>query len=117
MHPQLDHNNIVKCYDVFDTPNIIYLVMEWCESGDLAQYIANSRGKPTEEIKAIDFMEQVIEGYRYLVKEGILHRDLKPANILLTGNTLKIADFGFAVKGKKTLIDSMNVGTPLYMPP
>lgn len=46
-----------------------------------------------------------------------MHRDLKPQNILKTGNSLKIADFGFAIKGKKTLIDSMNVGTPLYMPP
>jgi len=62
-------------------------------------------------------MEQIISGCRYLVQNGVLHRDLKPANILRSGNTLKIADFGFAVKGKKTLIDSMSVGTPLYMPP
>lgn len=52
-----------------------------------------------------------------MIKQGILHRDLKPANILRSGKILKIADFGFAIKGRKTLIDAMSVGTPLYMPP
>jgi serine/threonine protein kinase len=91
--------------------------MEWCQNGDLEKYIIDFRDKVIPELKAIELMEQVIQGYRYLVEQGILHRDLKPANILRSGSTLKIADFGFAVKGKKTLIDSMSVGTPLYMPP
>lgn len=91
--------------------------MELCPNGDLAQYISDFKEKEIPEWRAIDLMEQIIEGYRYLIQQGILHRDLKPPNILRAGNTLKIADFGFAVKGKKTLIDTMSVGTPLYMPP
>ncbi len=117
LHPLLDHKNIVKCYDVYDTPQMIYVVMEWCQSGDLAQYISGFRDKDIPEWRAIDLMEQIVNGCRYLVEQGILHRDLKPANVLRAGSTLKIADFGFAVKGKKTLIDTMSVGTPLYMPP
>lgn len=31
--------------------------------------------------------------------------------------TLKLADFGFALRGRRSIIDNINVGTPLYMPP
>ena len=62
-------------------------------------------------------MTQIIEGYRYLIQQHILHRDLKPANVLIKGDQLKLADFGFAIKGKKSIIDNISVGTPLYMPP
>ena len=62
-------------------------------------------------------MTQIIEGYRYLIHQHILHRDLKPANVLIKGDKLKLADFGFAIKGKKSIIDNISVGTPLYMPP
>lgn len=62
-------------------------------------------------------MQQIIEGYKYLIQQNILHRDLKPANVLIKGHKLKIADFGFAIKGKKSIIDNISVGTPLYMPP
>jgi serine/threonine protein kinase len=60
----------------------------------------------------------VISGYRYLISIGVFHRDLKPANIMKCGNTWKIGDFGFSTICKKEyLLDSINVGTPLYMAP
>lgn len=107
----------MQCYDIYETQHLIYIVLEWCNSGDLAQFIRDGKDKAISELKAIEIMEQIMTGCRYLVAQGVLHRDLKPANILRQGSKLKIADFGFAVKGKKTLIDSMSVGTPLYMPP
>lgn len=56
--------------------------------------------KKIGESMAIEIMEQILSGYKYLLNEGIIHRDLKPANILRIGNKWKIADFGFAVKTK-----------------
>ncbi len=64
-------------------------------------------------------MEQIIKGYLNFAKKDIIHRDLKPANILVTEEkSLKIADFGFAIK----VVDAAksnkyNVGSPLYMAP
>lgn len=56
-------------------------------------------------------------GYKYLMKQKVLHRDLKPPNILKSGPNWKIADFGFSVIGKKSLLGEINVGTPAYMAP
>lgn len=42
-------------------------------------------------------MSEILEGVKYLLKNGILHRDLKPANILNNRKNWKIADFGFAI--------------------
>jgi serine/threonine protein kinase len=39
---------------------------------------------------------QIVNGVQYIHSKGVIHRDLKSANILLKGNTVKIADFGFA---------------------
>ena len=60
-------------------------------------------------------MSQIVNGYKYLAKEGILHRDLKPANVLRNGKVWKISDFGFSIRSG-TFVDDINVGTPLYMP-
>jgi serine/threonine protein kinase len=63
-------------------------------------------------------MNQILNGYSNMYSRGIIHRDLKPANIFLKGSTVKLADFGFAMKytdAKK--YSSYNVGSPVYMPP
>lgn len=62
-------------------------------------------------------LRQIVNGYRAMYNNDVVHRDLKPANIFITGNVLKIADFGFAVKQadlKKR--ENYNVGSPVYMP-
>jgi serine/threonine protein kinase len=61
---------------------------------------------------------QIADGYNYLSKMNILHRDLKPSNIFRKGDMWKIGDFGFSVVcNQEYLVDKINVGTPLYMPP
>jgi serine/threonine protein kinase len=52
-------------------------------------------GKLAEE-EAMKLFSQIINGVNYIHSKGVIHRDLKSANILMKGNTIKIADFGFA---------------------
>lgn len=64
-------------------------------------------------------MQQIITGYLNFANKQIIHRDLKPANILVGENhSLKIADFGFAIKVVEAAkSNKYNVGSPLYMAP
>ncbi len=110
------HPNIVECYDIIKDSVNTYIIMEYCDSGDLRDYLK----KPIKEKWCQFFFCQLTNGLKYLNKYNILHRDIKPRNILLTNNkrVLKIADFGFAKQKKEkiSLYDTI-CGSPLYMAP
>jgi serine/threonine protein kinase len=111
-----DGQNVIELYDIFNTKNNTYIITELCDGGDLSKLIAARRSFPESE--AVDIMNQIITGYNHMHSHGIIHRDLKPANIFLRNSSVKIADFGFAMKQadcKK--YSSYNVGSPVYMPP
>jgi serine/threonine-protein kinase ULK/ATG1 len=114
-----NHNNIVKLIDVLysDDLKYVYIIMEYCENGDLSTYIKNNKLNE-EQVKY--YMIQLKNGLEYLRNNNIIHRDLKPANILLTQNykILKIADFGLAknIHDYSELMDTL-CGSPLYMAP
>ena len=70
------------------------------------------------EIQGIKQFLQILEGYEELRNRGYIHRDIKPENILVKGDLLKLADFGYGTLLKKISIkENCNVGTPLYMAP
>ena len=112
---KLDHVNIVKLYDTVENENYIYLILEYCEYGDLKKFL-NKR--PLKERKVKKFMSQIVAGLKYLNDHNIYHRDLKPQNILISKNyTLKISDFGLAKSCESnTLLDTI-CGSPMYMAP
>lgn len=113
----LSHPNIIHCYDVLLTPNNIYLVMDYCEGGDLQSFL--SKHKRLDEQTALSILKQLLKGYQVLLGYGVLHRDLKSKNILLKDGVFKIADFGFAKhlqNFEKQVLQTL-VGTPLYMSP
>ncbi|XP_071484117.1 testis-specific serine/threonine-protein kinase 3-like [Diadema antillarum] len=92
---QVKHRNIVKCYDIFDTGNKVYMVLELAGHGDLLDYIKLRRS--LSEDKARAFFTQMVDGVSYIHSLGIVHRDMKCENILLDNmNVIKISDFGFA---------------------
>ncbi|KAF0031317.1 hypothetical protein F2P81_015872 [Scophthalmus maximus] len=108
-----------------ETASSVYLVMEYCNGGDLADYL-HSKGTLSEDTIRV-FLQQIAGAMRVLQAKGIIHRDLKPQNILLSypqgrkshsNNTcIKIADFGFARYLQNNMMAATLCGSPMYMAP
>lgn len=121
----LQHENVVSLLECKDTSQHVYLVMEYCNGGDLADYL-QARGILSEITIAI-FVRQIACAMKALNLKGIVHRDLKPGNILLSHSgkpnpipteiTLKIADFGFARFLESGVMAGTLCGSPMYMAP
>ena len=74
------HYNIIKIYQVKETSNILCMIMEYAEGGELFNYIIEKGALTEDECRNI--FQQIIDGIYYLHRMGICHRDLKPENIL-----------------------------------
>ncbi|POI35607.1 hypothetical protein CIB84_000641 [Bambusicola thoracicus] len=79
---ELKHENIVALYDFQEVANSVYLVMEYCNGGDLADYLHTMRTLSEDTIRL--FLQQIAGAMKMLHSKGIIHRDLKPQNILLS---------------------------------
>jgi len=110
------HPNIIQLYEIIETPKQLYLVMEYCNGGELFEYIvANNRIKEKE---ACRFFQQIISGVEYIHKLGVVHRDLKPENLLLDYNmNIKIVDFGLSNTYKEGQTLKTACGSPCYAAP
>ncbi|CAF1134929.1 unnamed protein product [Didymodactylos carnosus] len=91
----LDHPNIVKTHDIYESSNLTYIVMEYAQGGDLLDYI-NKMGRLKEHVAKRMFGE-LCEAIQYIHSRDICHRDLKCENLLLDKyERIKLADFGFS---------------------
>ncbi|EAS05882.2 plant dual-specificity MAP kinase kinase family domain protein (macronuclear) [Tetrahymena thermophila SB210] len=116
---KLNSPYIVRYYDSFLENNQLCIVMEYCEQGDLENFIKNQMGRPLVEKKIWKFFFQIAEGLLELHTRNILHRDIKTMNLFLTGNEqIRIGDLGVAkqLENNKSHAHSQ-VGTPYYMSP
>ena len=115
---RLDHPNIVKLLEVFETETTIYIVMEHMDKGDLYTLLKSQKKGRLSEPQAKPLFLQILRGLEYIHSQRILHRDIKLDNILIDqSSNLKICDFGIS----RTIIPSHRMteqsGTPAFMAP
>lgn len=91
---KLNHPNIVKLKEVIRENDILYFVFEYMEF-NLYQ-LMKDRETLFSEAEIRNWCFQVFQGLAYMHQRGYFHRDLKPENLLVTKQTIKIADFGLA---------------------
>lgn len=116
----VQHPNVVRTIDIFESTMHYHIVMEFLPKGSLFDLMKPYR--KFEEPFVRDLMNQILRGLAYLHSNGIAHRDLKPENILLDGENplcAKIADFGlsnFHEECSGVLMKTL-IGTPQFVAP
>ncbi|BDA43258.1 Serine/threonine protein kinase OSK3 [Coccomyxa sp. Obi] len=110
------HPHIIRLYEVIETDNDIYVVMEFVKAGELFDYIVE-KGRLLEE-EARHFFQQIISGVEYCHRNMVVHRDLKPENLLLDSKmNIKIADFGLSNVMRDGHFLKTSCGSPNYAAP
>lgn len=126
---QLDHSNIVRVLEFFDSRDNYYLVMEYVPGVSLRELL-EKQGVPTPK-QAVHLFKQILSALDYAHnfsfldeagnrQKGIIHRDINPANLLLDNNgRVKIADFGTVKAAGSTRLTQIGFhpGTIEYMSP
>jgi serine/threonine-protein kinase ULK4 len=128
----LNHKNVLRFYNWYETRNHLWIIFEYCAGGDLYQMIEQDKKLPEDTVRKFAF--ELVEGLSYLHSNGIIYADLKPSNILINEyGVLKYADFGLSKKisdyngtqdsqaalatGSQGEAGRSKAGTPYYMAP
>ncbi|MBO7112419.1 MAG: Ig-like domain-containing protein [Bacteroidaceae bacterium] len=115
----LHHPNIVNVFEVIETNNTVYIVMEYINGGNLDEHIAQS-GKLSEQ-ESIDSILKLCSAVNCMHEHKMLHLDIKPKNVMLDEDgQLYLIDFGlskqYTADGEPESSTSIGLGTPGYAP-
>ena len=110
----LNHDNIVKVYDIEELYRTVFIIMEYLEGVPLDRVLHTMPKLPT--FKVLDVLLQVCNGLSYAHEQGIVHQDIKPGNVFIQSDgRAKIVDFGLSCP--PGTVDCGLPGTVYYMSP
>jgi len=113
----LDHENVMKIYDVGEDQGRHYLVLELLHGETVMKKIEGGEGGRLPIDEALDYARQTAAGLAAAQQKNLVHRDIKPQNLVVEPDgTLKIVDFGLAAEAEGAFAGG-RLGTPHYMSP
>ena len=123
---KLNHEKILKFYDVINTDDYLFIFTDLCEGGTLKDFIIsrynNNKNYFVKDSECSIIIKNILQGIEYLSQNGVIHRDLKPENIMFKDkedlNSLVICDLGIAgeLKNIYSFMDC-KCGTLTFMAP
>ncbi len=91
----LDHENIIRVYDMVERYRTIFIIMEYLEGESILEKIQRHKTIPPQT--AVHYLIQACHAIQYAYGIGILHRDINPGNLMVVeNNRIKLVDFGVA---------------------
>ena len=114
---RLNHRNIAAVHNAFRWHGRLVMVMEFVDGNSLQRVLESG---PVPLSKALDYVDQTLQGLAYAHASDVVHRDIKPANLMITPDgTVKITDFGLAKSLKEPALTQTGdiQGTLYYTPP
>ena len=122
---KINHERIIKLYDVINTNKYLFIFTELCEGGSLKDFIISRYNSNTsyfmKDSECAIIIKHIIQGVEYLSNNGIIHRDLKPENIMFRKendiNSLVLCDFGLAGEIYRNSFMENKCGTLIFMSP
>ena len=116
----LNHPNLIKCFYSFYNSDNIYIIIDFCEFGDLFSLLQSVKKKKVFVNEDIiwNIAIQTLIGLNYLHSKKIIHRDIKLLNLFMTKDKkIKIGDMGMSTIVEGDELINTRVGTPLYIAP
>jgi len=114
----LTHPNICKVMETYEDGALLYLVMEFCEGGELFDRIVDNG---MTEVDSVNIIWQVANALRYAHSRSIAHRDIKPENVMfsckdMADGHVQVIDWGMAAQFDQIQMMDM-VGSTIYAAP
>ena len=113
------NENLIKLYEIFETKNSLYLVLELIKGGELLKRISKVKIFKESDVRIL--IKKMLIALDHCHSKNIIHRDLKPDNLLLRSednlHDIVIADFGLSCQLFKGEILYKRCGTPGYVAP
>ncbi|ORZ37910.1 hypothetical protein BCR44DRAFT_1483602 [Catenaria anguillulae PL171] len=112
---RLNHPNIIGLYQVIDSDDECFIIMEYAPGGELIDYIAAKDYLSEKEARR--FFRQIMSAIDHCHQASVVHRDLKLENLLLSASRdILITDFGLGRTFRSDIEDLMMTfcGTPNY---
>ena len=116
----LDHENIVKVYDICQDGEVPFIVAECVAGRDIGSLLHRDGGGRLNEQFTRRVAAQLLRALSYAHRRGVIHRDIKPSNVLVTHEgKVKVADFGIAriVEEDDAVEPGEIIGSARYMSP
>lgn len=114
----LNHPNIVKLHNFYETSTAFHLCMEIVKGGELFDRITQKSFYSEKDAR--DLVSILISALKHCHDNNIVHRDVKAENLLMVSDEddadVKLVDFGFAVRADGNSLEGV-IGTPEYMAP
>ncbi|KAG8920642.1 hypothetical protein FRC00_009726, partial [Tulasnella sp. 408] len=119
-HSAVRHPNVVTLFRVAEHVDLVFIIMEYCPSGDLFKAIIDRQEFVGQDDKVRLAWLQIADGVRACHAQGIYHRDIKPENVLIRSAAnpalhLVLADFGLSTREEWSF--EFGVGSSYYMSP